>query len=42
MTVEPTPHDDAVRVVRATGELDVGAVSPMLPGLAALVAAPKV
>jgi anti-anti-sigma factor len=37
MTVEPTPHDDAVRVLRATGELDVSAVSPMLPGLAALI-----
>jgi anti-anti-sigma factor len=38
MTVEPTPHDDAVRVLRATGELDVRAVPQMPPRLAALVA----
>ena len=37
MTVEPTSHDDAVRVLRAAGELDFSAVSPMLPGLAPLV-----
>ena len=38
MTVEPTPHDDAVRVLRAAGELDACAVSPMLPRPVALVA----
>ena len=38
MTVEPLPHNEAVRVLRATGELDISAVSPMLPRLDALVA----
>lgn len=37
MTVEPLPDDHGVRVLRATGELDVTIVPPMLAGVPSMV-----
>ena len=38
MTVETLDDDGGIRVLRATGEIDVTVVPPLLPGTAALVA----
>ena len=38
MTVETLPDDDGVRVLRATGDIDVTIVPGVLPGVAAMVA----